>query len=86
MSLCFDLPKSKRTVFGELFLKFRVKRKLRILDIAQCLEIKCSEVSDLEFGRIKVTKEIITKLARLMDLSLEQHRELSKAAGIKGLL
>lgn len=68
------------TEFGKEIRKLRIDRGLRLLDLADRLEVSSAFVSAIETGRKSMPSNYVASTARAMGLSQEEERRLERAA------
>ena len=69
------------TGFGALLRQWRVRRRLRQLDLAVDAEISTRHLSFIETGRAQPSREMVLLLARALDVPLRDRNDLLTAAG-----
>src|SRR5262245_18015880 len=70
---------SELTPFGLTLRKLRLDKNLRLLDLAQKLDLSPAFLSAIETGRKPIPGGFVTKLSRAMELSAREVADLSKA-------
>jgi transcriptional regulator with XRE-family HTH domain len=70
---------SELTPFGLALRKLRLDKKLRLLDLAQELDLSPAFLSAVETGRKAIPDGFVTKLSRAMELSAQEVAILAKA-------
>src|SRR5690606_37097134 len=67
--------------FGQLLREWRQRRRLSQLDVATEAEISSKHLSFLETGRSQPSREMLLKLAELLDVPLRERNTMLVAAG-----
>lgn len=70
---------SKLTPFGLALRKLRLERNLRLLDLANAVELSAAFLSAVETGKKGIPDGFVTRLSRSLDLSAAEVAELGKA-------
>lgn len=70
---------SELTPFGLTLRKLRLDKNLRLLDLAEKLDLSSAFLSAIETGRKPIPSGFVTRLSRAMDLSAAQIAELGRA-------
>lgn len=71
---------SKLTPFGVAARKLRLDKGLRLLDIAERLNMSAAYISAIETGRKPIPDAFVVHVGRAMELTTEELRELRRAA------
>lgn len=71
---------SELTPFGLVMRKLRLDRSLRLLDLAEKLDISAAFLSAIETGRKPIPDGFIVKVSRALDLSPSDAADLRRAA------
>ena len=74
-------PATDANQFGSLLRQWRLTRRLSQLDLALDAEVSSKHVSFLETGRSQPSREMILRLAEVLDVPVRQRNTLLRAAG-----